>query len=789
MMMATSSALVLILAASASLVSECVAFMPPTPAVSIGRAPSQPAYASDNQIFPRSHNNIIVNDVSRSSRRVSDTSLSMGIRSFIKRKILRRDKDGGGGDSDADDNDISLAGLMESPEPSQGSGNDDEDEGTTLNSIIAQASKKSNKKYAEDIVRTEPTEAERAMYEDTQDRIRRMKTGGMTEEEKAAFLNNALTGTLPKQKPRGPPIRQKIPGMEDAGDGKKERKKDPYEKAASAGSSAPKDISVASLMMDGKMKNEEAKRRYMESITNPDRFSTFSTYQQPAAVGEEEDVDTGDDGDDDDSVDESSEIEASAGEEEEEEVLEMATGTIDDTTGFAQMKRQIAEDRELLDPNSKENQDKNSARDAVESILSMISSNNDKKASSTADADAANAKGDLGARLEQAAEVQEKRDAEARIAAEKKREEEKKAFAETQKKQMEELRQKEAERLEKARVAAEKVRKEEEAKLEAQRAELEARQAAQDEYWAKMLEKEKGRQERMEPVEMKREKEVQARDSEEKRERDVAKEAERVRIREEERAREDPHESEILKEAAEAKLRDRELVRDIETQSAARVSRTVPQPSKEDVSVSSFVWEQQRKKEEIDRLRKLDEQSLRALNSPLPSPSKAPVGIPPPATMYRAPPAPAPAPARSSSAPDLSLASLTMAKKRESSAPPPSPPPPAPASSSQRLNLFEMTRLKKESDSPSAASSTASNRKKPVKRAVRQQVPLSSQYGDDDDDDDDDLMRSGAPGLTVADALKQQRKNGGGSKSPGGKKDVSADQKAKQWGIDMSKFS
>jgi len=59
---------------------------------------------------------------------------------------------------------------------------------------------------------------------------------------------------------------------------------------------------------------------------------------------------------------------------------------------------------------------------------------------------------------------------------------------------------------------------------------------------------------------------------------------------------------------------------------------------------------------------------------------------------------------------------------------------------------------------------------------------------DDEDDDGDDMMRSGAPGLTVADALKQQRKGKGGS-APVGKEDASADEKAKKWGIDMSKFN
>lgn len=252
-------------------------------------------------------------------------------------------------------------------------------------------------------------------------------------------------------------------------------------------------------------------------------------------------------------------------------------------------------------------------------------------------------------------------------------------------------------------------------------------------------------------------------------------------------------------QAAEARLRDRERVRDIEALSAARVSRTVPRKSNEDVSVSAFVLEQRKKKEEIDRLRKLDQQSLKSLNSPLPSPGKPPVGISP--SPYRAldnlqprpsSPAPAPVPSPASSSPDLSLSSLTMAKKSESNVPTPANPPPSPPAPSQRLNLFEMTKLKEGDDSSSARPAVKKN--PPAKRVVRQQVPLStrSSFGDDDDEDDDeeDLMRSGAPGLTVADALKQQRKKkggGGGGSGPGGK-NLSAEEKAKAWGIDMSKF-
>merc|ERR1719416_36328 len=125
-----------------------------------------------------------------------------------------------------------------------------------------------------------------------------------------------------------------------------------------------------------------------------------------------------------------------------------------------------------------------------------------------------------------------------------------------------------------------------------------------------------------------------------------------------------------------------------------------------------------------------------------------------------------------------------MSKNSAPVSPPPAPPAPAP-----RLNLLEMTRLKPgtgSSASPSAERTTA-KRKPPAKRVVRQQLPLSTRsiLGDsDDEDDEDNMMRSGAPGLTVADALKQQRKEGGGSSKSGGKKDLSADDKAKQWGID-----
>ena len=212
-------------------------------------------------------------------------------------------------------------------------------------------------------------------------------------------------------------------------------------------------------------------------------------------------------------------------------------------------------------------------------------------------------------------------------------------------------------------------------------------------------------------------------------------------------------------------------------------------------NVSPFVREQRNKNREIARMRELDAQSLRSLNSPLPAPGRRPPPAPAPAPPSGAPARP---PARSSS--DLSLASLTMARKNAGGGGP--APAPAPARSvpkpnveaAPRLNLFEMTKLK-QNRAPSAAATPGPTGGAGQRRpAVRQRLPssTSSYLADDDEDDDDDsdnLMRSGAPGLTVADALKQKRKSGGGSKGAAGRaKNLSADDKAKMWGIDINKF-
>ncbi len=507
------------------------------------------------------------------SRKRRDLSLPMGIRSFITRKILRKGGEDGDDENDSED-DITLhsilqspgsAGLMESPNTMD---DDYEMEGYGKRKRGTTTESDSGKLDADTIPIARKDQP--AYDEAIKERIRRMKGGGMTEEEKAQFLNNALTQSSPrKPKPKGPPIRQKIPGLDDdatTSTGRRKRdgdssrmsstkenlwnaltKKDSQKDSGKGGgSSSLSDISVASLMMDGKTKSEEAKRKYMESITNPDRFSTFSTYQQSTtnSAKSEENFD-----DDDDSI-ETSNVEESLMEKEDEKNDGSASDIGTGGTDFAQMKRQIEDDRALHKLNEKPEQ--SAARDAVESILSMIGSNNNKKASSTSTVASASVRSTdhLAARLGQAAEEQEKRDAEIRLAAEKKREDDKRTFAELQRQREEVARRKEEDRIEKARKIAEEVRRKEEAKSAAEWADLEARRARQDDYWAKMMEKERVRKESSETIEITRKKEVIARDREERLEREVAKDAVRERVREEERAREDPHEGKILIEVS-----------------------------------------------------------------------------------------------------------------------------------------------------------------------------------------------------------------------------------------------
>ncbi len=552
-----AASLLIAIAITLSISSQCTAFAPGRTASTI-KLPSVSPLREEHKLcspLEQQHNIALV-----SCGRMQSTSLHMGIRSFLKKKILRRnngdDPDGSDDKGEEDEvqeiepkEDVNLHALMASPESA----------GLMEGSPNKGKPKKSKEERRKERDNLESTNEPAYSQEDIKQRIRRVKGGGMTEEEKMMFLNTALTRTNERKKRPGPPIRQAIPGIDEdndssrssgGGGGRSNADRQLWDAITKKGGGGEDDgpkeeISVASLLMDGKLKNEQAKRQYIESITNPDRFSSFSAMKATTSSSGDAPVD------DDEDVAEVGVVDAVIEEEEftedEETFVEDSStdsGVEEDSeSDFTRMKRQIAQDRELLTPKKKED-DKSEAKKAVESILSMISQNDRKK----------EAKGNfpkddaLASRLEKAAEEQEKRDAEIRAAAEKKREEERKQLEEDQRRREEEFRTKEEARIEAARKKAEDVRRKEEEKIEAEKAEIVARQKAQDDYWAKMLKKEQKKKGASMSVDQIRMNEVAARDREEKIEREVASNVEMERIREEERLREDPHEGEILKE-------------------------------------------------------------------------------------------------------------------------------------------------------------------------------------------------------------------------------------------------
>ena len=118
----------------------------------------------------------------------------MGIRSFIKRNILRKEDDGPSEEDDA----VTLhsllqspdsAGLMESPSSEAGDPPANQQSGMHDDNRLGRKKKKAKLSPSTNVDEAEKSGA----YEDTNKKIQRMKSGGMTEEEKMAFLNNAVS--------------------------------------------------------------------------------------------------------------------------------------------------------------------------------------------------------------------------------------------------------------------------------------------------------------------------------------------------------------------------------------------------------------------------------------------------------------------------------------------------------------------------------------------------------------------------------------------------------------------
>lgn len=315
--------------------------------------------------------------------------------------------------------------------------------------------------------------------ESARERINRVKRGQMTEEEKAAFLRNALTRT--PQVPKGPRIRQEIPSASSSVSKKSSYSASPVRKDSlwntvignkpSSSSSQRRYGGYQTANLSGR--DDSAKREYLDMVTNPDRFKTY------AAMG-----------------------------------------------GYK----------------SSSGNNETIANELVEDLNTV----NSGESPPVSQGDA------LASRLESAAIMKEKLDAQARI----KKEEEEQAYKarmlEEQKRRDEEIRKREEEKLAAKRAEEERLQKEEEEKREAEKKRLADLQAAQDAYWAKKLEEERKRKlssmsvEEKAMMEEKRRQEAAARLAASARQ--AAKQAEIEMLREEERARENPHEGEILKE-------------------------------------------------------------------------------------------------------------------------------------------------------------------------------------------------------------------------------------------------
>jgi len=440
----------------------------------------------------------------------------------------------------------------------------------------------------------------------------------------------------------------------------------------------------------------------------------------------------------------------------------------------------------------------------------------------------------LANRLQSAAIMKERQDAEIKAQRDAERQAEKTRIVEAQRQAAEEIRRREEEKIQLKKEQEEQILREERERVESEENRQKAILAAQEAYWANQLKKNGGgggsgnriggmaniggpmsneeKEKNLEQIT----RTVQGYDNQ------AAIEKARVRAQQ-------VDESDILRQAKEDDLHERERNANILENSVARTTNTVPQPILNDVSPDAFVQEQERKKAELDKLVEEQKARLATLNSPLPTPPEGPLApppiansspvFPPPslipkvpapttvsststststfATPSLSPKVPPPPPSSSSSRapmPGLSLSDLTMNKKpaasSASSTPPPPPPPSPPSDPAPRLSLRDMTMLNNAKTSSSSSSSSAAAASAgrtpppppPRKGPIRQNVPVA-ESGDDDDVDFFEYSRNGDNrNMSIKDIMAQ------GGNASGGDASNAAKQKSKMWGIDIDKF-
>ncbi len=223
------------------------------------------------------------------------TSLAMGLRDLLKRRILgRKDKDdnneAGEGENDNDSPSVSSISSKSAKAAS-----DVSPKAGSVAAAIAEHHREQPEepqqkplkaerrvvRMAEDPTTGEVNVQKRFGSETVQEKINRVKAGKMTDEEKEAFLRTALlAGDTPLSRP---PLLQKKGAAKDDLDAQRLRgKASPFptdtiiRKSFSLGRggnnmTTPRDLAA----FDSTLDTQKKKREYLDMVTNPDRFRTY----------------------------------------------------------------------------------------------------------------------------------------------------------------------------------------------------------------------------------------------------------------------------------------------------------------------------------------------------------------------------------------------------------------------------------------------------------------------------------------------------------------------------------
>jgi hypothetical protein len=591
--------------------------------------------------------------------------------------------------------------------------------------------------------------------ESTQERINRVKSGKMTDKEKAAFLETALSaGTAAEsRKPlRGPEEERKRRGVASPFPSDSILRN--FARGKNATNGAGRD--------DGASKNsadeQQKKRAYLDMVTSPDRFQRYKASAKSEGGG------------------------------------------------VSRISGSIGGDRKTYIPDIADVDLQDSSTDEPIPATPVMGSRPDGPDLGARLEAAAIANENLR-------QQQEEDRRKLSIEAEKQRSEQMKQNAVLEQKRLQEFARKEADVQQLKQREQDKIIREQDEKKVVELKRLEALMKAQEDYWTKKLATERGAKQALRDSaptakveapkakveELKPQKPVQAAAATEK-------------------PFAGPNETNLLELAEHDKEEDWAHNQDIIERKAAEISGRRPSLN-DVQSEKSWMEEQTKHKSDVDRLRDEQLLRLKALNSPLPSPRAAgPPTIPPAFQQSRVVPPTPSTPARSlgnmlrsmnnkgsTEKEDDSTKLETGAVSKSEVPPPPQRSEPAPPAD-RRLSISELTKRKKapdaadkKEDTATAWSNLVGNAKetqkeqpppqqqkpdeveppKERKGPIRMQIPQGD--GDDDDGEEDDNLSSNKS-MSIADAMKKTNGDSG-STAPADQKENS-----KKWGVDMSRF-